>query len=574
MAGPLYHDQGLSYLYPQAQQACTFANPTLLESSSRPSVYLSPPTIPVNVREQETNHSALPMANGVPFPVGNQSTPTAPSLSSLANKPSPFSNWAVPEENLHHLKTDEWRYIDVYNVNQQSHLSPDTRLFVSGSVGPVVSTDDQTRFLQTNSACPGNLLLSMRTNNYHLTSQGSRLETKACIACWLEKKACKPSPSGSSPYCSRCAELPDPRSICINFRVIDLRQFQKWSDTTYETMLTVVKSTPTMRSNPTGITLCHYQNGPVLNVKCLQFEKDPDKHYQYHALRKNWTGWHMLETTAYCLQKSPDIEIRSYVQECVEVAMGQASSDGTPASLFIQLGLDQQGNHPLIKHCLELLTALRLLRVGWQFSGEETLGMSRVLDEQSAFFGTIPVPRMIQNQLNHLLEKIMEKSEKLITGILHGMYRTRKPNSWFVATLGAFLLLHARELDAGRLLYWNRNPDEYNFWIHPWKPSDLIQESMASHVCLLRHHHLSLGLRQLDGSYDLGNASTTSSEHDNLQRGTQALRVAVEAMNEHITTRHSLPTTYVPGDPSSVSLSLSSRLFGFGTAWSRIREFD
>jgi hypothetical protein len=86
--------------------------------------------------------------------------------------------------------------------------------------------------------------------------------------------------------------------------------------------------------------------------------------------------------------------------------------------------------------------------------------MSRVLDEQSAFFGTIPVPRMIQNQLNHLLEKIMEKSEKLITGILHGMYRTRKPNSWFVATLGAFLLLHARELDAGRLLYWNRNPDE------------------------------------------------------------------------------------------------------------------
>jgi hypothetical protein len=117
------------------------------------------------------------------------------------------------------------------------------------------------------------------------------------------------------------------------------------SDATYETMLTVVKSTPTMRSNPTGITLCHYQNGPVLNVKCLQFEKDPDKHYQYHALRKNWTGWHMLETTAYCLQKSPDIEICSYVQECVEVAMGQASSDGTPASLFIQLGLDQQGNH-------------------------------------------------------------------------------------------------------------------------------------------------------------------------------------------------------------------------------------
>ncbi|SCO54155.1 uncharacterized protein FFNC_15368 [Fusarium fujikuroi] len=428
--------------------------------------------------------------------------------------------------------------------------------------------------LQTNSACPGNLLLSRRTNSHPLTSRGSHLKAKACVTCWLEKKACKPSSSGSSPYCSRCAKLPDPRSICINFRVIDLRQFQKWSDATYEEKLTVVKSTPTMRSNPTGITLCHYQNGPVLNVKCLEFEKDHDKHYQYHVLRKNRTGWHMLETTAYCLQKLPDIEIRSYVQKCVEVAMEQASSDGTPASLFIQLGLGQQGSDPLIKHCLELLTALRLLRVGWQFSGEETLGMSRVYDEQSAFFGTIPVPRMIQNQLNHLLENIMERSEKSITDILHGMYRTRKPNNWFVATLGAFLLLHARELDAGRLLYWNRNPDEYKFWIHPWKPFDLIQESMASHVCLLRHHHLSLGLRQLDGSYDWGNASTTSSEHVNLQRGVQALRAAVGAMNEHITARHSLPTTYVSGDPSSVSLSLSSMLFGFGPAWSKIREFD
>jgi len=106
-----------------------------------------------------------------------------------------------------------------------------------------------------------------------------------------------------------------------------------------------------------------------------------------------------------------------------------------------------------------MYTTLRLLSIGWQFSGNESLGMVTVEERGSAWYGIKPVPRMIQNQLDHLLELNMIKLDWGTLKRVQHMMELRERRMWLVVTLAIFLLLHIREIDAGRVIYWNRYAD-------------------------------------------------------------------------------------------------------------------
>lgn len=106
-----------------------------------------------------------------------------------------------------------------------------------------------------------------------------------------------------------------------------------------------------------------------------------------------------------------------------------------------------------------MYTTLHLMRAKWQFSGDESLGMTTVEDTRSAWYGIKPVPRMIQNQLGHLLElNMIELDRKIVKDLQIEMMKGNR-RMWIVVTLAAFLLLHIRELDAGRNISWSRYED-------------------------------------------------------------------------------------------------------------------
>ncbi len=64
-----------------------------------------------------------------------------------------------------------------------------------------------------------------------------------------------------------------------------------------------------------------------------------------------------------------------------------------------------------------MYTVLRLLRIGWKFSGDESLGMATVREKDSPFYGFKHVPQILRDQLNHVLEL---KLKELDTEILKG----------------------------------------------------------------------------------------------------------------------------------------------------------
>ena len=85
--------------------------------------------------------------------------------------------------------------------------------------------------------------------------------------------------------------------------------------------------------------------------------------------------------------------------------------------------------------------------------------MATVTDRFSAWYGIIPVPRMVQNQLGHLLELKMIELDKNILKAVQDLLEKRSRRMWVIGTLAVFLLLHIRELDAGRNIYWRRYKD-------------------------------------------------------------------------------------------------------------------
>jgi hypothetical protein len=129
------------------------------------------------------------------------------------------------------------------------------------------------------------------------------------------------------------------------------------------------------------------------------------------------------------------------------------------------------------------------------------------------------VPRMVKNQLNHLLElKMIELDEKILKA-LDTMISKRDRETWPVYYCTIFLLLHIRELDAGRILDWSRSKSsltkipEGGFWIHPSNPKDLIAEEISSCICLLRNFHTAIGRTPL--SIDGDKSSRWAQEFSN-----------------------------------------------------------
>jgi hypothetical protein len=78
------------------------------------------------------------------------------------------------------------------------------------------------------------------------------------------------------------------------------------------------------------------------------------------------------------------------------------------------------------------------------------------IEEDSIFYGFKLVPRMVQNQLNYALElKMMELDRKILKGAQDIMVNGKR-SMWLVGFLALVFLLHVREVDAGRIIYWSR----------------------------------------------------------------------------------------------------------------------
>jgi hypothetical protein len=102
---------------------------------------------------------------------------------------------------------------------------------------------------------------------------------------------------------------------------------------------------------------------------------------------------------------------------------------------------------------------------GWEMTEAETLGMHRILDEQSSLYGTYPAPRVVQNRGDQKLEQYIAEFEPLCLKELQKsmLHKNKEQRKWIVVFLVTLLILNIRERDIWRLKYWIGNPHEVSF---------------------------------------------------------------------------------------------------------------
>jgi len=82
------------------------------------------------------------------------------------------------------------------------------------------------------------------------------------------------------------------------------------------------------------------------------------------------------------------------------------------------------------------------------------LGMSTVTDVRSFLLHSTPAPRVLQNQLDQRLETYCAKREESFLRKLSSTVTNKRSSMWDAIFISAVILLHVRERDIHRLLYW------------------------------------------------------------------------------------------------------------------------
>lgn len=97
----------------------------------------------------------------------------------------------------------------------------------------------------------------------------------------------------------------------------------------------------------------------------------------------------------------------------------------------------------MVADTLSLWAISRMIEIPWQMCGTDTLGVSLVTDATSPHHGKIPIPPIMDTQLdqivirlilNPLRAKVVQKFEQLIT--------PAKPENWWEVYLSAFIMLN------------------------------------------------------------------------------------------------------------------------------------
>jgi hypothetical protein len=116
-----------------------------------------------------------------------------------------------------------------------------------------------------------------------------------------------------------------------------------------------------------------------------------------------------------------------------------------------------QQHLPLIQRALKLWVCCRFIENPWSIVGPETLGMSHDVNPNSPYHDRIPVPRIVDLQIDLVVinELLKPKLKSIVNILKKAMLESSAPwTNWFEIYLAYFILLHNVELTMAHDLWF------------------------------------------------------------------------------------------------------------------------
>ncbi|KAL9027847.1 MAG: hypothetical protein Q9196_003692 [Gyalolechia fulgens] len=390
---------------------------------------------------------------------------------------------------------------------------------------------------------------------------------RSCVNCWAAKKKCD-----LGTLCKRCigpTRTQLPYHLCLRIRLVDEGLFSKWAEPSYKSKL-VWESLVWGPVEKTAF-LTHERGGPTLQVQCREFLATSED--QTQLFWKETTGWNWTCSTTYGLDV-PNIDLRQYIDDCASFLLKGSCQKADYLGQIFQLA-QLYRKDPMIRLALRLWAANRLLMKGWEIYGQERLGMKIVDRIESPLHGSVPAPRVLQNQLDHLLEYEIVETERHLLKNLQKVLKASDRKTWVATFLAIAIILHVMERDAWRLLYWVNHQEQVrplkadvkrsidgvqiNTWRHPLGPRALIKKSVHFGNLLLAHfHYAARGLVPLTLDWDDEKHKELVNDNTTIITSMQAIQQHAKVLGNSSAVGQKGRDRYREKDESSLDFTLSS----------------
>ncbi|PNP79450.1 hypothetical protein FNYG_07066 [Fusarium nygamai] len=167
----------------------------------------------------------------------------------------------------------------------------------------------------------------------------------------------------------------------------------------------------------------------------------------------------MLELPHYYIADMDSHErvIDEYNQKSYKVYIQRLLKGKSPLMIWTlqeAIRFSEQHNSYLVKDSLRLWAGSRLTELPWMICGEHTLGQIPVQDLECPRSGTIPIPPIMDTQMDHLVIKnIMTPLRQRILAGLQTKIMENKRENWYEIYLTTFVLLSNMECQFAQVLY-------------------------------------------------------------------------------------------------------------------------
>jgi len=141
----------------------------------------------------------------------------------------------------------------------------------------------------------------------------------------------------------------------------------------------------------------------------------------------------------------------------------------------------------LLKPCIRLLAASRVIERDWRIVGDNTLGLTPISDPDSPWFGTIPITPIMDTSLDQMvISGYLNKQRKKILSRFEDKMLRYEPKDCFETILSIFVLSRHTEL---LLTHSRRNAKRYRKETR-YGSLELAQEYFCAHNILLSYFNV------------------------------------------------------------------------------------
>ncbi|KAI0555204.1 hypothetical protein F4679DRAFT_522655 [Xylaria curta] len=332
----------------------------------------------------------------------------------------------------------------------------------------------------------------------------------SCIRCRMQRIRCETNPEDKAGTCLTCLRVSNVkvwRMPCLRYKITDVRLFKpgqvkghEWTRRWVEGVPDDISHWASTETRKVKVTEGYTEHAVELRVR--QFvPQDGD------SLERSWVHngvrrWVTIPAYAIVNLEEAKTAYSSYISRslpecCKKILWGKDKLLGATYVMALKAARDPtatENEKELLKKALQLWMAVRMTTKSTVIVGEETLGMSPdIMDETSPLQGKIPLPPVMGAQIELvLIHQIQSNLRREMLENLQTITQANKQHTWFTTYLITFILLHNVALlcqhDTG---YARKHGMRTRF-----AREDMVREyQLGANILLAYFHYCNKGMR-------------------------------------------------------------------------------